>query len=1162
MTAVISPAVASLEDKYRVVSGRIFISGIEALVRLTVEQTRLDRSRGLATSVFVSGYPGSPLGGLDLEFLRSASLLGDEVVYRPGVNEELAATAVAGTQLLGRVPGRTRRGVTGIWFGKSPGLDRAADAIRHATLSGTSPFGGAVAWIGDDPACKSSTVPSSCEPMARSLLLPLLAPGTVREILELGLHAVALSRYAGVWTGLKVVADVADSASTLDVTGLTDEIPHIEADRLFDPRILVGAELLGGERDLVESRLPRAMEYSRLHSLNRITAGAEGCRLGIVASGLGYATVLQALELLEIDDRTMSRLGIRLVQLRMPWPLDRTEIRRMTAGLSEVLVVEDKLSFLEASVKEALYGERRGPRIVGKEDEEGRPLLPRFGALQADMLARAIVTRLPAEEHLQRWVARSAAGSGRKILKIESSATRTPYFCSGCPHTPSTRAPDGALVGVGIGCHTMVALDSEGRGELVGITQMGGEGAHWIGLAPFTTENHFIQNMGDGTFFHSGSLSIRAAVAARINVTFKLLFNDAVAMTGGQRPTGRMGIPELTQWLALEGVRAVVVTTPQPADYRGVRLDAIASVRHRDDILAVQSELSQVAGVTVVIHDDRCAAEERRLKKHGALPATPERPWINQRVCEGCGDCGAVSRCLSLVPVETEFGRKTQVHQASCNQDFSCLKGDCPSFVLVTKRARKTPRPRPSIPVALPEPSSAGPRAAATVRIAGIGGTGIVTVSRVLQMAGHLDGWHVTGLDQTGLAQKGGPVVSDIRFSERAIDSAVRASGGSVDVLLACDALVASDPGALAELRRGHTIAVVNTAQVPTAAMVVRPESGYPADAVLRRLDAATSGEENLKVPAQWIAERLFADAMPTNMVMVGAAYQRGLLPLSARAIEQAIQLNGASVAANLEAFSWGRAAAVGPQAIVAALSAPRREPAPEPRARQMLARAEIPAALVPILDTRVSDLVHYQDEAYARRYLEDVLRIAAKELVRDGRADLPVAAAYARQLYRLMAYKDEYEVARLHLDEAEDARMAEEFGAGARTSVMLHPPILRAMGLKHKVSLGPATRPVFMALRGARRLRGSWVDPFGHTELRKLERALPGEYRDMVVAALEKLHPDNVEAVVELVESAEVIRGYEHVKLAGVKRFRSQSQALMARVEAPGIGGRERVWQ
>lgn len=1141
----------SLEDRYQLRSGRIFISGIEALVRLTVEQSRLDRSRGLDTAVFVSGYPGSPLGGLDLELLRSASLLGDDVVFRPGVNEELAATAVAGTQLVGNLPGVRRRGVTGFWFGKNPGLDRAADAIRHGMLTGTSPLGGAVAWIGDDPMCKSSTLPSSCEPMARSLMMPLLVPGTVREILELGLHAVALSRFAGVWTGLRVVADVADAASTVDVTGLADEVPPVEAGRRFDPTILVGTELLDAERDLVEVRLPRAIEYSRSHRLNRIAAGDDGGRLGIVASGSSYATVLQALERLDIDAEALDRLGIRLVQVRMPWPLHHGDIRRLTAGLAEVLVVEDKLSFLEGLVKQALYGTRNAPRVLGKEDAEGRPFLPSFGALDADTVAAAIAALLPIEGRSPLWPA-TPARSARERLTVRPTAVRTPYFCSGCPHNSSTRTPDGALVGVGIGCHTMVALDEAGRGELVGVTQMGGEGGHWIGLAPFSADRHFFQNMGDGTFFHSGSLAVRAAIAARLNVTFKLLYNDAVAMTGGQAPTGRMGVAELTRWLAVEGARAVVVTTPDPAIYRGVRLDPIASVRHRDELLAVQSELARIAGVTVLIHDERCAAEERRLKKRGELPATPERAWINERVCEGCGDCGAVSRCLSVVPVETELGRKTQVHQTSCNQDFTCMKGDCPSFVLVTPRQRGLKRARPGIPVVLTEPRSATTRSDLRVRIVGIGGTGIVTASRVLQMAGHLDGWHVAGLDQTGLAQKGGPVVSDIRFSEQAVNSAVRAAAGSVDVLLACDALVASDPATLVTARQGHTVAVVDTAQVPTAAMVAHPEIGYPADAVGARLDAVTQAASNVRLPAQWIAERLFADSLPANMVVVGAAYQSGFLPLTARAIEQAIRLNGASVTTNLEAFAWGRAAIMDRDAVVRALSPSERGMRIEPRAERMLAKAEIPASLRQVLGTRASDLVGYQSSRYARRYLEEVLEIAALELERDGRVDLPVATAYAKQLHRLMAYKDEYEVARLHLDRAEEARMVEEFGPGARARVLLHPPVLRALGLKHKISLGGATRPVFKILHASRGLRATPLDPFGRSELRKLERALPGEYRELVLAGLARLRPDNVEAVVELVECAEAIRGYESVKLAGVRRFRTQAQALLAQLGSP----------
>ncbi|WP_246651837.1 indolepyruvate ferredoxin oxidoreductase family protein [Nonomuraea guangzhouensis] len=1153
----------ALDDKYTATDGRVLISGLQALVRLTLEQRRLDRERGLDTRVFVSGYPGSPLAGVDLEMGRAARLLEPAgVVFQPALNEELAATAVAGTQLLDRLPGRRHDGVAGFWYGKSPGLDRAADAIRHGNLAGTAALGGAVAWIGDDPGSKSSTVPSSCEPMCQSLCVPLLAPGSVAEIIEFGLHAVALSRVTGLWTGLKIVADLADASATVDLGSLRDGIPAPDHAARATPAALVGPAALDAEHDMLTRRLDLAREYARAHGLNRVMSGSPRARLGILASGASFAVVRRALADLGLDESAIEDLGLRLIRLGMPYPLAPGDLAAMTADLDRVLVVEDKVPFLEGQLKQALYGGERTPAVVGRE------LLTARGTLGAEDVAKALTTfagPLP-----RTAVTLAPAPKARRLLPMV--AARTPYFCSGCPHNTSTRTSDSTLVGVGIGCHAMIALDGDGRGNQVGITQMGGEGAQWIGLAPFTGDRHFVQNLGDGTFHHSGSLAVRAAVAAGVSITYKLLYNDAVAMTGGQRAEGRLDVPALTRSLAAEGVRRIVITTPEPETYRGVRLAPIATVRHRDGLAAAERELAELGGVTVLIHDDRCAAEERRLRKRGKLPVPVEKVVVNERVCEGCGDCGEASTCLSVQPVETVYGRKTRIHQPSCNSDLSCLKGDCPSFLLVkpgrrsalsaepsTRKAGAGPLLEPgtrqartvlSPPVEPAEPVARFPGREVLLRMPGIGGTGVVTVSQILQMAAHLDGLHAAGLEQTGLAQKGGPVVSDVRISPHPITGSPKAARGTADVLIGFDLLGAAADANLATAAPDRTIAVVSTAVVPTAAMVTGraavPDS--PVDAITR-VESATRSADNLYLDAHGLAETLFGDHMPANMLLVGAAFQHGCLPLSAEAVERAIRLNGASVEQNLAAFRWGRAAAADRRAVLAAIEAPALEAeSSEPLASEA---ESFEQALV----TRVADLTGYRNAAYAAEYAEDVRHVAALAADRAGEEGAaPIALAYAKGLHKFMAYKDEYEVARLHLDPAERARREREFGADAVVSVLLHPPLLRAMGMKRKIRLRRSADVVFRVLRAARFLRGTPFDVFGYAEVRRVERALVTEYRDLMRDALARLSPATAGAVAAIAALPEAVRGYEDIKLASVAKFHDRARTALAELSEPAL--------
>jgi indolepyruvate ferredoxin oxidoreductase len=1139
----------SLEDKYLLQEGRILLTGLQALVRLPLDQHRADRRRALETGTMISGYQGSPLGGLDKELQRNREICERHHVFHvPGLNEELGATAAWGSQLAEKLPGARYDGVLAMWYGKAPGLDRAADALRHGNYVGVSRRGGALAVVGDDPSCKSSTLPSASETMFASFGMPVFYPGSPQEVLDLGLHAFACSRASGLWCGFKVVTGVADAIGTAEVAPdrVAPKLPELGYEHSPDATLLPPASV-GMERTLFGPRTALAIAYARDNDVNTVE-GAPDAWLGIVAGGKPYHDLRQALRDLGLGDRELGRAGIRVLRLGMIWPLEPRAMRDFAAGLDELLVVEEKRPFVEAQLKELLYGTPDGPRIVGKQDERGKPLLPAELDLDADTVARVLGRRLAARGiHVDSVEARQ-----RKLSEVAKRraplpmAARAPFFCSGCPHNTSLKSPDGGLVGAGIGCHTMALLNPEGKGEITGITQMGGEGAQWIGMAPFTEDGHFVQNLGDGTFHHSGSLAVRAAVAAGVSVTYKLLYNEAVAMTGGQAVEGALSVPDLTKELELEGVKRIVVTTEDPARYRGVELSGIAEVRPREELLAAQEELSAIPGVTVLIHDQQCAAERRRLRKRGQAPEPAERIWINERVCEGCGDCGKKSSCLSVVPVETELGRKTRIHQASCNKDYSCLEGDCPSFLTVVpgKRAKRRP---PPLPVELPEPRRPFD-GEVVVRMMGVGGTGVVTVNQVLGMAALIDGRYVSGLDQTGLSQKGGPVTSDLRISGSPSGGSSKASAAAADLYLGLDVLGAADPANLVVCDPAQTVAVVSTSAVATGKMVIDTEERFPELSSQREaIDAVTRGELNVYLDAQQLSERLFGDHMPANTIALGAAWQRGLLPVPAQAIERAIELNGVGVETNLAAFAWGRATVVAPDAVERATREPEegRFPEPSERERELIDRVTTAdGELGRLLEVRVPELTAYQDLAYARRYVEAVVRVEAAEQERTpGRTEL--TAAVARNLFKLMAYKDEYEVARLHLDAFERARVGRELGEDARVWFNLQPPLMRALGLRRKLKLGRWFVPVLRILRAMRRLRGTPLDPFGMTKVRRTERALVREYEELVRDALAKLSPASHAAAVELCELPDVIRGYEEIKLRNVELFRERARTL-----------------
>jgi indolepyruvate ferredoxin oxidoreductase len=1142
----------TLDDRYRVVDGLVHLTGLQALARLPVDVRRADLRAGLRTAAFVSGYEGSPLGGYDLELARQADLLAEhDIVFRPGVNEELAATAVQGAQLAARSADRRVDGVTGYWYGKSPGLDRAADALRHNALMGTTRAGGAVAFVGDDPAAKSSTLPGSSEPLLADLGMPVLYPADPQDVLDLGRHAVALSRVSGLWVGFKIATNVADGTGTAQVhpERVVPALPDTEIDgRPFVHEVTAHTvqPVLGRlERSRDGARLELARRYAAGNPLNRIDVAGPDDRIGIVAPGKTFLDLREALRLLGLDDAELRRRGVRLLRLGMVHPLEPGIVHRFADGLREIVVVEEKRSFLEAALKDLLYGRGGAPAIHGKRGPDGTALVPADGELDPDLIAAALADRLRAHGHVpsvDAWVAARRAPRQRIELPL---AARTPYFCSGCPHNSSTQTPEGSLVGAGIGCHALVLMmDGERTGEITGVTQMGGEGAQWVGMAPFLNRDHLLQNLGDGTFHHSGSLAVRAAVAGGVNITYKLLYNSAVAMTGGQQPAGVMTIPQITHAMRSEGVRRIIVTTEDPRRYRRRELARGTEVWGRDRLTEAQEALARTEGVTLLIHDQECATELRRKRKRGLAPEPPQRIVINERVCEGCGDCGRKSNCLSVQPVATEFGRKTRIDQSSCNKDFSCLEGDCPSFLSVVPGTRVgSARRAEEIDGRFADPVPVVGAERFTARITGVGGSGVVTLSQILSTAATIAGLPVRALDQTGLAQKGGAVVSDIRIGDL---TANKATAGTCDLYLGADILVAADPGRLAVAAPGRTVAVVSTTQVPTGSMVTDTAAVFPpVDELLDRIGAATDAGTLQALDARAASETLFGQDQYANLLLTGIAYQRGALPVPAAAIEEAITLNGTKVETNVQAFRRGRQFVADRAAFDAVLRELRGEPEPAPaptgevRALLDRVRAEPGSELARLLAIRVPDLVAYQDLGYARRYVEDVERLRRAEAAAvPGSTALTETAAH--RLHKLMAYKDEYEVARLSLDPAQEREIRARYGADARIAYRLHPPVLRAMGMRRKLQLGAWFRPVFRVLVAARRLRGTPFDPFGRADVRRTERALVAEYRQVLAELGRALDPGNHALAVEIAGLPDAVRGYEEVKLAGVAAYRA----------------------
>ncbi len=1157
-TAQTALQAVSLDDKYSQTQGRAFMSGVQALVRLPMLQRQRDAMAGLNTAGFISGYRGSPLGGYDQALVAAKKHLdAHHIVFQPGVNEELAATAVWGTQQLDLYPQSKKfDGVFGIWYGKGPGVDRSADVFKHANMAGSARHGGVLAVAGDDHVSKSSTAAHQSDHIFKACGLPVFFPSDVQGILDLGLHAIALSRFSGVWAGMKTIQEVVESSSPVDVSAervriVLPEDFAMPADGLHirwpDPALVQEARLM-------DYKWYAAAAYVRANKLNFNVFATAQDRFGIIASGKAFNDTRQALHDLGLDAAACRHLGIRLHKVNVVWPLEASITRDFAQGLQEILVVEEKRQIIEYQLKEELYNWRSDvrPTVVGKFDESGdegggewsRPnpidnwLLRAKADLNPALIARAIAKRLKKLGVPDDVAARMDAhltmldAKARIALDIKTdSGERTPWFCSGCPHNTSTRVPEGSRALAGIGCHFMTLWMDRSTSTF---SQMGGEGVAWVGQQPFTTDTHVFANIGDGTYFHSGLLAIRQAVAAGVNITYKILYNDAVAMTGGQRvgerPEGH-SVLQIMASLLSEGVKKLVIVTDQPEKYADAALAPGVTVQHRDELDRIQRELREIKGTTALIYDQMCATEKRRKRKRGTLPEPDERMVINEAVCEGCGDCGEQSNCLSIEPLETEFGRKRHINQSTCNKDFSCVKGFCPSFVTVKggqlRKPKQDAQGRLSALPALPEPVLPDVTTAWGIVVGGVGGTGVITIGQLLGMAAHLDGKGVVTQDAGGLAQKGGATWSYIQIADRqeAIYTS-RVDTAKADLVVGCDAIVAASPATLAVMQSGRTFVALNSHATPTAAFVHDPQWQFPEGGCEAAI-AAHAGAPNLGVfDAEQVATLALGDSIYSNPLLLGYAWQKGRVPLSRAALLRAMELNGVQVANNQAAFEWGRHCAHDLPAVQALFQTAR-----------VIEFVKKPA-LDELVATRVAFLTAYQNAAYAESYRALVARV---QQVDASWGKTALSEAVTRNLFKLMAYKDEYEVARLHTDASFAARIAREFEGDVQLHFNLAPPLLAKTndrGELVKQRYGPWMMTAFKGLARFKGLRGTAFDVFGRTEERRQERAWIARYQAMLEEVCRVLEAGQgrqdvarYQNALSLAQIPQDIRGFGHVK-------------------------------
>jgi indolepyruvate ferredoxin oxidoreductase len=1161
----------TLDDKYALESGRALMSGTQALVRLPMLQRQRDARAGLNTAGFVSGYRGSPLGGYDQAMWQAKKhMAAQNIVFQPGVNEELAATAVWGTQMLDLFPDKRKfDGVFGIWYGKGPGVDRCSDVFKHANMAGTSRHGGVLAVAGDDHVAKSSTAAHQSDHIFKACGLPVFFPSSVQDILDMGLHAFAMSRFAGVWSGMKTIQEVVESTASVQID--PDRVQIILPEDFVMPdgglhmRWPDGA--LDQEARLFDYKWYAALAYVRANRLNHDVIRSSRDRFGIIASGKAYNDTRQALYDLGLDEDSCGRLGIRLHKVNVVWPLEATITRHFAEGLQEILVVEEKRQVIEYQVKEELYNWRADvrPNVLGKFDDDGddsggewsRPnpsqnwLLRAKADLTPAIIARAIAKRLKklgvdadTERRMDERLAVVDARE-RSLAQIGSGGDRQPWFCSGCPHNTSTRVPEGSRAAAGIGCHFMATWMDR---STVTFSQMGGEGVSWVGQAPFTHEKHIFANLGDGTYFHSGLLAVRQSIAAKVNITYKILFNDAVAMTGGQPIDGTLRVPELTRELDAEGAKKIVIVTDEPEKYAGapVALAPGVTVRHRDELDAVQRELREIEGCTVIVYDQVCATEKRRRRKRGTMATPSKTVIINEAVCEGCGDCSVQSNCLSVEPVETEFGRKRRINQSSCNKDYSCVKGFCPSFVTIEGGTLKKPKPQgdtgargdPGSLPPIPQPVLPVAENAWGIVVAGVGGTGVITIGQLLGMAAHLEGKGIVTQDAGGLAQKGGAAWSHVQIANRpeAIHT-TKVDTAQADLVIACDAIVGASKATLQVMMPGRTYVALNSHGTPTAAMIQNPDWQFPTGSCEAALAHAVGADRLGHFDAEQVAVQLLGDAIYTNPLLLGYAWQQGRVPLNHASLMRAMELNGVQVANNQAAFEWGRRCAHDLAAVQALFAT-----------RQVIQFVKKPS-LDELVTRRVEFLTGYQDAAYAQRYQSTVAKVrSAEAALGQGTA---LSEAVARYLFKLMAYKDEYEVARLHTDPAFVEKIASMFEGDYKIVHHLAPPLTAKKNDKGeliKSPFGPWIRTAFGWMARMKGLRGGAFDVFGKTDERRMERQLISDYSACIDELLRGLTADKLALAAEIARIPEDIRGYGHVKERHLHAARNKWDGLMAR--------------
>jgi indolepyruvate ferredoxin oxidoreductase len=1169
-----------LDDKYRLEHGRAFMSGVQALVKLPMLQRQRDAFMGKNTAGFISGYRGSPLGTYDQSLWKAkAHLQAQNIVFQPGVNEELAATALWGTQQLGFAPpgSNTFDGVFGIWYGKGPGVDRCADVFKHANLAGTTAWGGVLAVAGDDHVAKSSTAAHQSDHIFKACGLPVFFPSSVQEILDHGLHAIALSRYAGVWAGMKTIQEIVESSSSVTI-----DPERVQIARPSDFAMPAGGvhirwpdTALEQEQRLFDYKWYAALAYIRANGLNRTVIRGEQDRLGIIASGKAYNDLRQALVDLGLDEATCQRVGVRVHKVGVVWPLEPQSTREFATGLREILVVEEKRQVIEYQLKEELYNWRSDvrPDVLGKFDEVGadhsggewsmpnpsaNTLLRANADLSPAQVAKAVASRLMRlgvpDDVRQRMAQHLAVLSAKEqaLQSRTSVAERMPWFCSGCPHNTSTRVPEGSRAMAGIGCHFMALWMDR---STTGFTQMGGEGVPWVGQQPFTNEKHIFANLGDGTYFHSGILAIRQSIVAGVNITYKLLYNDAVAMTGGQ-PVGEraegLSTLQIAHALVAEGVKKLCVVTDEPEKYVIDLLPPGVQVRHRDELDAVQREFRDIAGCTVIVYDQTCATEKRRRRKRGTMADPAVRVFINEAVCEGCGDCGEQSNCVSIEPLDTPLGRKRTINQSTCNKDLSCVKGFCPSFVTVHGGQLKKPKvvektaehsDLAGMVAALPEPAPCAAGVSYGIVVAGVGGTGVITIGQVLGMAAHIEGKGIVTQDAAGLAQKGGATWSHVLIS----DSGEGGTGGvqttrvgmaGADLVIACDPVVAASKETVLRMRLGKTRVALNSHMQPTAAFLKNANWASPDQDCTEALTQAVGDGALRAFDAQACAVQLLGDSIYANPMLLGFAWQQGFIPLSQRSLRRAIELNDVAVVKNLAAFDWGRVAASQPDTVAALLgSGQSAQPIHFHKALQ----------LDDAIALRVAHLTAYQNAAYAQRYSRFVAHVREVESA-IGKTSL--TQIVAKELFRLMAYKDEYEVARLHTQTGFLEKIAQQYEGDYSVSHHLAPPLLakkNAQGQLQKSRYGAWVRPVLALLASLKVLRGTPLDVFGLSHERRMERALIAQYQGLIEAQLQTLSVQTHAKALQMAQVAELIKGFGHVKAANVAAAQKKWLSLQA---------------